>query len=267
MTTAVLIAVLAVSPPVNFEGGAFAPDAGATYTYKTETSSEMTSPFGDFTTDVTLVQKIEVTGMKDGWYNVVTTVTENEIESDTPGNEGDQSMLGLVTVAQVSADRRMKDWSVEDNGEAAEMVVESMSGNKKSLESLGFQTLVLPKDEMKVGSKWEVKALPPATGFGGAPAEVDGDLIVSYTVVEFSKVKGVDVVVISANTVGEFDMTIFMDQGDFSMSVENDMKSMFSVRMSDGAILSMETGGTSTMDTDFGVIETEIKSKMDLVTG
>jgi len=264
MTANMFLVALTLAHGATLESANLNVSVGDKFTYETSITSQTDAPFGAFSTKTTEVMTLEVVSSSDGWFRFKATTDQHEIESDAPGPMAGRSQMGMIQSYDVSPKRKMRAWKLEDRGSYPEEDAEGMRSQAKTIESAGFQSLVLPDGDLAVGTRWSHESKPLVPSFGGAQSDVDGKLKIEYKVLEFTGSGGDRAVVIEAEVSGDYFVSISADQGEFEMDMAVEGLTKFWVRLADGVVTKMETEMETDISADFGEVTTTTKISLKL---
>jgi hypothetical protein len=237
----------------------FAPAPGTKLTYKSTSTTGFEGMGQTFTTKVAQTSTLESEALVEGWTRVKSTVVEHKVDSDMPFGETPDP-TGLSTSVLVSSGRKQKDFKVVANGKLTTQQVDVLMASAKTEVESGFEGLVLPEGDLKVGQTWSHEHAPSGAGLAGMPTTTKGKLKTTYTVVE----SGANGIVIEAKTAGTYDLTIETPEGAFTMGCKTDETRKYTVRGADGIIAKAETTSSTTMTSDFGEFSTKTTSVTEL---
>jgi hypothetical protein len=262
--TATLLAV-AIAPS-SLEAVKLKLNVGDKLTYKSVMVNESDGMDSPVKTTMTTVETFEVTGTREGWTELKSTIKEFDVkfEGDMVHEAPDYSQKGLTVTYEVGPTRSMRNFKVVDYGAVAvEMRDFILSKGKadKSGEAPAMQEFGLPDTDLSVGTTWERKAgLPSFTGPDGE-ATSTGEIKLAFKVVAFEGEGKDRAMVVEGTRKGKY--TISFGGGEMSGSADGRMK--YWIRVSDGVILKMESSNDEKMSSGFGDFGSKHKQTLELV--
>lgn len=242
-------------------------EPGARLVYKASQQGETEAMGTTMSMKSSQTQIYEATEVEDGWIRMHGTLSEFSLDSDSPMGDmmGDPS--GLETSFLVSGDRKVKEFKVTSNGK---LNGDQAAGFRSSLESesaSGLDGLVLPKESIAVGSKWEHELPPVSMAFGGMKSTSEGKLKALYTVLSIDGSGNDQTVTIESKTDGSYTLAIESPNGDFDFDVTQKETRTYVVRVRDGVVTKMTVESNRSMSSQMFDTSSKSKGSSELVSG
>ena len=266
IATLLLSAAFAAQPAV-FEPVQLKVNAGDKFVYTSESKTDANSDSGQgsFSATVKSRSSVEFTGSAEGWFHAKETILEYSNDSNSPGADMMGDPKGMVATYDVSPFRKIKDWKVAEPGNLTSDQADAFQANGAGEAKAGMDSLIFPEDGITEGSTWEFEHEPGNGGMPGMKSTTTGKVKTAYTAGSFSGTGSDRTLTINAKTTGSFTVDIDSPNGQFSIDVDVDMKSTYTVRAKDGIVTKFVADGTRHMSTQFGEFSLNVKTTTELV--